>query len=113
MDKRKIENYRNLWMKSETKSTYLLTIADENWCDDCKNFKWIIHIQLKINTTRETSGSIISRCKKCLEKSNMICKQQDCPFSNPTKKESLNICDKCCDLLFESTKKLYEEINIP
>ena len=45
-----------------------------------------------------------------MERSNIICKQQDCPFSNATKKESINICEKCCDLLIEHTKKLYEEI---
>jgi hypothetical protein len=109
MEKRKVENYRNLWFKSQTKTTYLLTSADENNCDDCKNFKWIINIQLKISTPRETIDTIISKCQKCLEKSDIICKQQDCPFSNSTKKESINICQNCCDVLIENTKKIYEE----
>jgi hypothetical protein len=110
MDKRKVENYRNLWMKSETKTTYLLTTADENLCDDCKNFKWIINIQLKVTNSKENTNTIISRCIKCMERSNIICKQQDCPFSNATKKESINICEKCCELLIEHTKVIYNEV---
>ena len=52
-----------------TSKNYLLSIADENICETCKNYKWIIHVTLNNNT--------ISRCLECLDKSNIICKQQN------------------------------------
>ena len=100
MEKRKVENYRNLWILSQTSRNYLLSVADENSCESCKKFKWIVHIKLNNN--------LISQCLECLEKSNIICKPQNCPFSNPSAKEAIVICKPCCELLIEHTKELYE-----
>ena len=100
MEKRKVENYKNYWFLSKTSRNYLLSIADENTCESCKKYKWLVHITLN-NTT-------VSRCLDCLDESNIICKQQICPFSNTTAKETINICKPCCELLIEHTKELYE-----
>ena len=113
--RRQIENYKGYWIHSERDGVYLTATADENWCNKCTQYKWIINIVLR--NEKMKTNIIKTTCIDCLEKNNsddsILVKPQFCPFSNHTRTESVNICKDCCNVLIDSTSKLYETIEMP
>jgi len=105
--KRQIENYRGYWIHSERNGIMILATADKNWCDECKQFDWIVNIQNEDKNKK--TNIVVSRCVECLDRT-ILCKPQYCPFSNPSRAESVNICKECCSTLIENTTRLYSTI---
>ena len=105
----KIEN-KKVWINVTCDTTILSVVADEQECDKCKKWTWILYMSYENKTDKEKKEKLY--CLDCLSE-DTICEKRYCPFCNRNKEQSLHICKDCALLVIDSNKELYQICQVP
>jgi hypothetical protein len=107
--KRVIESNKGYYLLSQSTQYYLLSSCDQNICEKCYSFAWIVNIIYKRFDKKNFNNIQITLCLPCLQNSDFIAKIHHCPFHNTHVNEDAKICESCFDKMKEKTEELYKK----
>ena len=107
--KRIIESNRGYYLLSKSEQYYLLSTCDQNICEKCHAFTWIVNIIYKRFDKKNFTDIQKTLCESCLKNSDFLSKNHHCPFHNTHVNEDAKICESCFDKMKEKTKELYKK----